>query len=546
MLAGILRQKHPEWDGKLWELLDVLYEGGFDVSSDSARLDQMLPKSANESSVNHDERKKSACYINYMGDVVDFFGAQLFTKTLTVLPGEKMPKAKLEPYEEFSEDADGKGHSLQELISKVFLSAAVTRKAIVAVDFPRNIEPAASLLEERKGKMDRPRAFLVDPSALLDWKKADDGTYEWAVLYRATCDRDSPESQRDKITYEWKVWRMVAGVARWQRFAVTKEKGDQHVPKDEDEIPLVDEDVTSFKRVPLVDFMLPKGLWIGNKIGPMVLEHFRRRTTLVTSQAKSLHAIPVIALGPEIGAAQGKMPSEAQQDPSRGSDPIGQFDQKGWVKTGADDKVYFAEPDGGAYEVEAKQIDRLVDEIFRVSHLMAQSVAATSQAMQRSGASKVEDRNATEVVLEALGDKLGKFAVRIYDTIAQAMGDDVFWVAKGLSDFRIRDRKQVVEEGKSVSSIAIPSKTFKKNYFTQIALRLLDDISPEDEQAIRLELEEAAEKEDNAPDPLNTIIRSLTPGQPGGPPQPPGPGQNAPTDPQNNGAGTNPPAPKNY
>jgi hypothetical protein len=529
MKYGTLTQTHPAWDGGLWTLLDCLYEGGFAIASDPKQLAHMLPMHVNESSALHDERKKAATYINYLGDIVDFFAAQLFTKTLTVLPGEQ--GVDMTRYIEFAEDADGKGETLQQLMARCFITAALTSKAIVAVDFPRNVEPAASLLEEQATGADRPRAFWIDPRSLLDWKKDDRGRFEWAILRRFLVERDTPSDSRNILREQFKVWSMVDGFAAWETWEHKRKKGDDP-PHENHELRLVDAGTTSFLRVPLLEFELPKGLWIGNKIGPQCLEHFRRRTTLVASQQKSLMAIPVLKLGPEIGAPRAPQPSEAQQDPSRGSNPKGQFDQKGWVRIGAGDDLSFAEPKGGAYEVEAKQLDRLVDEIFRVSHLMAQSVAATSQALSRSGQSKSEDRGATEVVLEALGDRIGKFAIRIYDTIAETLGDDIFWKAQGLSDFKLRDRALVVDEATKVGQIKIPSKTFKRNYLTQVALRLLEDTTTEDEQLIRTEIETEAEK----PEPVPPVLAQFNQPPPTPPQLPPPPGNGM-------GGAENPPGP---
>lgn len=538
MKAGILRQTNPDWDGPLWALIQVLYAGGFEVSEDDKWLDRLLPVHANESGHHHIERKKAASYVNYLADVIDFFGAQLFTKPLTMLPADGEDVGEDTPYEEFTEDADGEGHDFQELMAKVFLQAAQTRKAIVAVDFPRNEIAAQSRLEERETQADRPRAFLIDPISLLDWKKAEDGSFEWAIIHSQFTVRDSPESARDTIVDQWKVWTMTAEsitgrLASWRLFEHRRRLDKDPDKTDLEEVREVDADTTSFKRIPLIEFMLPKGLWIANKVGPLVLEHFRRRTTLVAAQKKSLMAIPFVKLGPEIGAAHGAQPSEAQQDPNRGNNPKVAFDQKGWLRLGADDEVGFAEPDGQAYEIESTQLKELVDEIFRVSHLMAQSVAATGQALSRSGQSKQEDRNATEVVLEALGSKLSTFAARIYDAISEALGDDVFWVAKGLSDFKIRDRAQVVEEATNVGNISIPSKTFKKVYWTQVALTVLDDISPEDETLIREELEKASEEEDKEPDSefgsLEKLVRNLN--QPNDAAQQPSNGEGGPARP---------------
>lgn len=491
----VLNQKHPEWDNELWSLLGKLYVGGFEVSSDAELLNRMLPMHVNESSSLHADRKRSASYINYMSDVIDFYGSHMFAKTLVIEPDKK--PSDIATYEEFGEDADGMGHTFQRLMADSFITAATLGKTLVGVDFPR-VEPGMepqNLEEQVERGLDRPRAFAIHPSSMFDWKKADDGSFEWAILYRKMKKRGSPLEMRDTVIEQWKIWSMSPdGFAQWQLFESTRKEKDPEL-NDTAEVLMVGEDVTTFKRVPIIEMQLPTGLWIGNKIGPMVLEHFRRRTMLVASQRKSLMAIPVLKLGPEIGVARGAQPSEAQQSPHRGNDPKGQFDSKGYVRIGADDSLEFAEPIGGAYKIEAEQLDRLVDEIFRVSHLMAQSVAATSQALSRSGMSKAEDRNSTEVVLEAFGDMVGKFAVRIYDVIAEARKDDVFWTAEGLSDFSMRNREQVVDEGTKVSSIAIPSKTFRSRYFNQVAMRLLDEVSPEDEKAIRDEIEVASVEE---------------------------------------------------
>jgi hypothetical protein len=531
MKFKVLKQTHPTYDAQLWALLGKLYRGGFALLEDPNALDRLLPKHVNESPAVHAERKRCASYLNYFGGIVNYFGANLFRRKVTVLTEDAVDDAA---YAEFAEDADGKGTDFQSVLAKAFTRAAVAKRAIVAVDFPLSDARAESRAEEEALGLTRPRIFVVDQEQLLDWSKDDQGRFQWAVLYRQIVERASPDAMRSAAVHQFKLWDMVGGFARWRLFEWAPKDSSQQEPADDDEIRQTGEGVTSFRRVPLVDLELPDGLWVGSKAGPIAVEHFRRRTNLVAAEDRSLLAIPVLKLGPEIGAARGAIPSEAQQNPGRGSDPRARFQAKGWITIGKDDDLTFAEPTGAAYELVDKQLDRLVDEIHRVSHIMAQSISATSTALHRSGQSKAEDRGATEVVLEAFGDLVGKFAVQIYDTIAEALKDDVFWTAHGLEDFQLAgDRAQLVEEATKIQQVAIPSETFKARYKTKLALRLLGDATPEDEQAIRDEIEKATEEQANQPPPVPPQPGQAPPQPPNGAPngQPGAPGQNAPQTP---------------
>lgn len=524
-----LTQTHDTYDPKLWSLLETLYEGGFKVSD--AFKTRVLEKHPNESAELFKARKKSASYLNYFGQVVDFFAAKLFIKQLTVIPTKDGENAEIDMtiYDEFAEDADGEGNDFQQLMAKCFITAVVMNRAVVAVDFPAapNVEVVNAATEEALG-LTKPKAFWIHPAMLLDYKLDDKGRYVFAVLHRQFQDRATFDDDRDVVVDQFKVWEMRGQAlegddegmptgeqrAHFRVFELRRtEKEAQNKPKPEENIPeVIPLTQTSFKRIPLVAFELPLGLWVGNKVGPLVLEHFSRRTELIAAQNKSLMAIPVVKLGSEMGAPRREMPSDVQQDPSRGMDPAGSFKSKGWVRIGSDDDMFFAEPAGNAYKITSEQLKELVDEIFRVSHQMAQSISATSQALSRSGFSKAEDRNVSETVLEAFGEKVSQFAVRIYDIIAEALGDDVFWTAHGLSDFRVSgDRAQAVEEAGADLSKKVPSKTFRKRYHVKLALRLLgDNLSPEDEQAIRKEIESAVDAE---PDPAEVAANPPVPPQ---------------------------------
>ena len=176
-----------------------------------------------------------------------------------------------------------------------------------------------------------------------------------------------------------------------------------------------------------------------------------------------------------------------------------EFNRKGYVVLGKDDDIGFAEPGGAAYELVDKQLEKLVDEMFRVVHQMASSVSATKQALARAAASKAEDRRATEIVLAAYGALVRDFAKRIYDCLSAARGEDVVWTVHGLDKFELEDRDGIVKEALSLDAIAIPSPTFRKTYKTKIALALVGNVPPETQDVIREEIERGSRTKRQTP-----------------------------------------------
>jgi len=247
--------------------------------------------------------------------------------------------------------------------------------------------------------------------------------------------------------------------------------------------------------VPIVRLELPEGLWIGNKLGCVAREHFVTRSMLKSGMAQSLCAIPVAALGSETGSPHGAAPAEAAQNPWRGHDPVGQFRAAGFMTTGANDKIYFAEPSGAAYALTKEDLKELVDEMFRIVHQMAQSISSTRQALGRSGASKEQDRSALAVILAYLGSKVRGAAVKVYSTISRGRRDNVIWTAHGLDKYDLEDRETMLEEATLLGTVNLYSKTAKKLWARKCAFGILGDIPPDTKETISSEQEKQIDQE---------------------------------------------------
>jgi hypothetical protein len=509
------------YDEKVWKQLDDLYQGGYQMLENAAKY---LPRQIGETPERYMERLQLVAYIGYFGGIVDYYAAALFSRQLVVTAakddGALADLPDPEVYAEFTRDADLKARSFSEVLKDALTTALVKQKGLIAIDFPstEGIEIATRADEERLG-VGRPYAFELAPEELIDWEydevirrrieiadgaevDVEFGTFRFAVLRRVVCRRESPEGARGKPFEEFKIWRVEPdGLASWALYRTPPRGPDEAELDPNAEVPLVDAGRTSFREIPIVELRMPANLWIGNVIGPLNLEHYQRRSALVSSQQKSLFEMPVVKLGPEIGGVGMEMPAERAQNPARGDDPRAQFQRKGYVVIGERDDLSFVGPTGSVYTIVDTQLDKLVDEIHRVTHRMAASISSTATALARSGASKAADLEETVIVLKAYAAIAKDAALRVFDVISDAREEDVHWSAHGLDNFEAYDREGVVAEALQLDAVQVPSKTFAIEYKIRTALALLPGLSPETQATIKDEIAKATPDEMMQPRP---------------------------------------------
>jgi hypothetical protein len=476
---GRLSQRHPEFDEARMRELHDFYEGGYALAR---RASHYLFQLCNESDARYAERLKSAAPLGYFGQVVSQFASDLFAQPLSVMaPADAAnPTTPGDPpddfYKYFEKDADNRGTAFVDLMKEQITTALVQRSAFVCVDVPPAVA-ATNRAEEESAGGGRYYAYDVSPREVINWEEDDRGGFRWVVVCQREQRQESPYEARDKVRETFRVWVSDGETTTFAEHAFVFSADKPPRPED---TPTVPSEVrrTSFRRVPIVRMLLPKGLWVGNAIGLLQKEHWQRRGELNSAQKRSLVAIPYVGRGSEYGAQGGVTPSETQQDPNRGRDPVGTFNRNGFMEVGSGDVVDFAEPKGHCYELSAKQLDELKDEIFRVVHQMAASVKPSAGSLGRSAQSKQQDGKATALVLRALGHEVRKMALAVYAVIAEARGDDVLWTANGLDNYEVVEREQVLEESTQLDAVNIPSETFRVTHATQVAEKLLTGLDP--------------------------------------------------------------------
>ena len=491
----ILDQKHPEYNELNTRKLQLLYEGGQSIL-DNAEL--FIPKEGMESVQAYQNRLHCASYKNYFSEIINSYTAEVFNETLTVMPAADADDPSTQGtniestddfYQDFAEDCDLKGNSLSNILKDTLSEATAVGRAYLSVDFPNpKLLPAyRTLLEEEEAGAARAYILTIPTLSVIDWEQDDTtGTYKFVVLKSEYTTRNNLEDSRDMKTIRFKVWtKEDSGLVSWKIFELKLKVNKQ--PKPDDEFLLVDEGTVTFTEIPIICLDCPHELWVGNLIGTLCADHFKRYSSLVHAENRNLFSIPVYQQGPEVSSS-GDL-SELAQNPNRGIQNAAQMRIKGFAVTGPEDKIYFAEPDGKAYQLVNDQLKELVDEIHRVTHLMANAISSTKNSQNMSGVAKILDNRSKEIVLTAYGEVVKNFVVKLYALMSTARNEDIMWACLGLDDYKLTmDRDQLLKEATSIQMISIPSKTFKKAMLVQIATQFLDSATPQEQLVIRDEI----------------------------------------------------------
>lgn len=520
---GVLRQTHPDYQVRLWTELTDFYVGGYQLL---AKAGNYAGPQAGENQARYGDRCGAIGYINYLGEIIDYYVAALFSQELELTeavdaddPKTVGGKSETDFYSAFSTDADLAGNSFAAVMRDAFRDAVLLKRALICCDFPTATETPTTLAAEDALGVNRAYIYQMPIEQMINWEIDRFGAYKFAVIYQTGAEQKSPIDMRGGFTHHsFKVWSLnEAGMAVWDTYEIDE---DPKQPlKDEALVPRTGGGPTSFNQIPIVRVDMRDGLWIGNKVGPLAKEHFIRRSILVEAENKSMMAVPWVKRGPEMSGIGDALPSATQQNPERGSNPVRRFQNSGWVALGADDDIGFAEPEGKAYAHVARELDALKDEMHRVVHQMAASVSNKSGSVARSGDSKKQDRAAEAVVLGQFGKDVREFAKRIYAMVSQARGEDVVWVARGLDRFDHDDRAVLIVEAVQVDLVNIPSPTFKKEYKVRLANSLAPNLTAATQDVIRDEIRKGVDEDEKRAEEMKKqmLLTGVDPAKPGAP-----------------------------
>jgi len=492
--------RHPDYDAELWEEVRALYAGGPKLLRNDKLMNRLLPAHRGEDGEVYKERKKRAHYFPYAGAIIDHLVAGLAADPVSIqaqdAEGENTDEALPEWWSEFLEDVSpqgGKRQSCQQLLVDQVREALITRCSWTLIDLPQTPEeyvedaPDSLLAQEKAGLLD-PYAIAIDPEYVIDWQDDQNGELEWALICDTELRRPGLSEARRNVTKTFTYYDRLG----WTRYQITYDPKEP--PKPETPVPRLDEGLHAFTKVPLIRMKLPEGLWAMGKLESLAREHFNKRNAQAWAEYKSLFKILYEFMAPEEGTSMQPV-SDAQGDPDRA---VAQIRGQGYSQLrGHQDRAEFIGPDASPFAEARASCDQIMREMHRVMFVMSLSVDMGSAQIRRSGESKAQDKNATTVILLALGKYLRDAMRDMVELVGYVKGELDPRVS-GAESFDSTDVAGAVAEAvELLNGVPIKSATFKKAYLLRTYKTVMGDELTEDElQEIREELEESITAED--------------------------------------------------
>ncbi len=439
----------------MWNMYRDLYTGGQHFKTRAA---EYLLRRQKEPLDVYSERLHRVFYQNYIGSIIDWYGATLFRRSPS-LQFEGGLESGQRFLTEFADDCDRKGTSLAGFFRKCLLEALIAGESHILIDFPRIPETPANRAEEDASGLSR--AYLVRYQAedLINWSINETGEYDWVVL-RQSLRRQPTVTSPDLLNETYWFYYDRHEFRTYKRIEIPGQTSD---------IQLVAQGphcLVREGRVPLQTLRVSEGLWLMNKAAHLQLEHFNKSNALGWAITMGLFAMPVIYSDREWNQIVG---------------------ESYYVQLGPQDRFGWAEPDGKVYQIAASNLEVLKEEIYRVCYLSQASGEMTGGHAQ-SAVSKQLDFRITEEVLRAYAAAIKDCIRRVLTSISTAREDGVTVSVSGLDEMDITDFAGEMQDATNLLSLGINSPTLKRQIFERLAFKYLSDARQEVKDQIAREI----------------------------------------------------------
>lgn len=408
-------------------------------------------------------RLERAFYVGYVGPIIDYFVHWLFSQPPILRPAVDPDGATVETpdwFGRFNRDCSGNGQKFADFLRDAFKEMLITRHTGILIGSAVDTAGMSQAEAESQG-IDGPVLTPYLAHEILDWQKNEAGDLDWVVLRKVEHRRQFP-SQR--ISYETIRYVDRSVIATWE--ARQSQKGE---PGSKD-VMFLGAKVHNAGVVPFVMPEVPEGLWVANKLGGWQLELFNQTNMLSRGELLSCFIQPILTSSDP--GAQQRVFGDGTLLVLRSGDATGAGEEKFTWSSAATGPLEFL---GG-------RLKEKRDEGYRIVHQMSLAVDGDSaQAVARSGLSKIEERRATEIVLNGFGGYMRDAAVKVLNIISKLFGEDVEWVCQGFDNFQVSSLEEELQTAGLLQTLQIKSRTFNETAQKKIARRVLDH---EDEQKL--------------------------------------------------------------
>lgn len=413
-----------------------------------------------------------AYYLNYNSSIIDYFRHWLFSQEPVIRPKDGGVDGTPDWWLDFYENANGSGQDFPDFVRDVFLDVLICRRAGWLIGRNTSVGEIG----------DGDESVVLTPypaEQIYDWEKDETGELLWVVLGSTENFRQFPSDRAQVQTYtyldrdQWRTWQII--------------KNDPEGK--EAELRTVAASAHSLGKVPFVMMEIPEGLWIADKLAMPCTDIFNKQVRLTNAQLMGCIMQPFIRTSESRETAQGRILGENIMLHLRAADTTG----------GGEEDFGWKSPDTKPLEFIAAQLATQRDEIYRIVHQMALAVDSKAiGAIARSGASKIEDRKASEIILAAFGGYVAAGMLKTANLLSDIQGDDTEWCLDGFDNFNVSSLDEEIQIAALAKTMGFKSKTANIELELKTVGRILDFLPESKKEEIAKETQDAYDQEEEA------------------------------------------------
>ena len=467
MKISALDAKHECYDAELYTKYDALYKGG---KAFRKVIECFLTKNTFEDGETYRRRCSEACYEPYVNVLVNQFAAQLFSFPFEIKNNEGYSD---DVYINFKENCDFNGTDLVSYIKERFTKSITLKRAWTIINRP-DIEEGLdlenlSLQEYEESRLGDCWLTEVDTEQVYDWEYDDNfKQLLWVIIHDLKHKRATPFDDRKTVTETWKIYDTTSITT----YGISYREGQR--PNPETELQPIRVVSHNFPRVPVKCLEVPEGLWLLNHLADAAIEHFRMDNALGWAMRRACYPIWVW-----------------NSDSTSDSEGILQISNCGFgVKIGQDEKFAPQSPSHDPFTSIQNRINDKKDEIHRLALQMALAIKNTASAIRRSGESKAQDVQATEIILHSYAAIVKEHVEEIYELISDARGQvEKTFSIEGMEQFIVDDSESIFRTASMAQTfpILMKSETFQRELGAKLSSVLLPNLSQEVKEQINSE-----------------------------------------------------------
>lgn len=463
-----LDAKSSAYRGKIacWDSLDLLSCGGYALLSGANRFLAQRPR---EGADVYGERIANATYNNVIGSVAGWYQSALLKNNpalMVMKDGAAVEDAGW--WGLFEKNVDRGGASLAAFGADLLRDFIVYGEAWVQVDLPKVERQYASKAEQdADGALS---AFLTryDPRQVIDWSEDSAGRLEW-VKIKATVERREFLKPSETVDLWYYFDR-----TDYRIFEAVRKEGKP--PEEALEIANGRHALADVGEVPVRHFRVAEELWLGNRVLPQLMEHFRTENGLGWSIENACYPVPYI----KGEFSDAPTPSVVT-----------------FLRLAPDGEFGYAETSGLSFEAAAKRCASIREDIYRGCYLQAQGRSSEATPAAQSGYSKELDMAPSVDVLGRFGQAVRDALESILVTVSVIRGEDVSFALSGY-EFDDAGADAALDRLERVQRVGIESDTLRRVLAKRAARALLIGEDPAIVQQAEGEIEAAPTLEEKA------------------------------------------------